>query len=57
METTAVIAGAAARLERITLAGPGPGTGARRSCEAASALRCMSNDDNARRTHDGAQLD
>ena len=57
METTAVIASAAARLGRITLAGPGPGTGARRSYEAASALRCMSNDDSARRTHDGAQLD
>ena len=56
METSAVIASAAARLERITLA-PSPGTGARRSCEVSSALRCMSNDDSARRTHDGARLD
>ena len=57
METSAVIASAAARLKRITLAGPhSPGTGVRRSCEVSSTMRCMSNDDSERRTHDGARL-
>ena len=34
-----------------------PVTGARRPCEVSIALRCMSNDESTRRTHDGAQLD
>ena len=39
METSAVIASAAARFERITLAGlASPGTGARRSCEVSKHL-------------------
>ena len=55
METSAVIAAAAARIERITLAGPSPGTGAQRSCEGWNGLRCASNEGRARRTHEAAR--
>ena len=56
METSAVIASAAARLERITLAGPQPRYRRSTVVRGLERLECMSNDDSARRTHDGAQL-
>ena len=39
----------------LRLRGPGPGTGAQRSCEGWNASRCASNEDHARRTREAAR--